>query len=133
MSRTSTDPIADLLTRIRNAIAVRKTQLSVPNSRIKQTIANLLKDNNFIDDVNVEKSPTGSILKITINSPQRNARITEIARISRPGRRSYVGASKMPIVKQGRGIVIVSTSRGVLTGNQAKAQNIGGELICKVY
>jgi len=133
MSTTSTDPISDLLTRIRNAIAVRKTELSVPNSRIKETIAKLLKDNNYIDAVNVEKAPVGSILKVTINSPERNARITEIERISKPGRRSYVGATKMPTVKQGRGIIIVSTSKGVMTGKQAKAQNIGGELICKVY
>jgi len=133
MSTTSTDPISDLLTRIRNAIAVRKTELTVPNSRIKETIAKLLKDNNYIDDVNVEKAPVGSILKVTINAPERNARITEIERISKPGRRSYVGATKMPTVMQGRGIIIVSTSKGVMTGKQAKAQNIGGELICKVY
>ena len=133
MSTTSTDPISDLLTRIRNAIAVRKTELTVPNSRIKETIAKLLKENNYIDSVSVEKPPVGSILKVTINSPERNARITEIERISKPGRRSYVGATKMPTVMQGRGIIIVSTSKGVMTGKQAKAQNIGGELICKVY
>lgn len=133
MSTTSTDPISDLLTRIRNAIAVRKTELTVPNSRIKETIAKLLKENNYIDDVNVEKAPVGSTLKVTINAPERNARITEIERISKPGRRSYVGATKMPTVMQGRGIIIVSTSKGVMTGKQAKAQNIGGELICKVY
>lgn len=133
MSTTSTDPIADLLTRIRNAIAVRKTEFTVPNSRIKETIAKLLKENNYIDDVNVEKAQVGSTLKVTINAPERNARITEIERISKPGRRSYVGATKMPTVMQGRGIIIVSTSKGVMTGKQAKAQNIGGELICKVY
>lgn len=130
---TSTDPIADLLSRIRNAIAVRKNEVSLPHSKIKEAVATLLKDNNFVDGVQVEDAVIGKKLTVTINSTDQNARITEIVRLSRPGRRHYSGAADIPTVKQGRGVVIVSTSKGVMTGKEAKAQGVGGELICKVY
>lgn len=133
MSTTTTDPIADMLSRIRNAILVRKTEISLPHSNIKESVAKLLKETNFIDGVAVEKAPVGRTLKLSINSPNTNARITEIERISKPGRRQYTGAADIPKIKQGRGIVIVSTSQGVMTGTQAIAKNVGGELICKVY
>ena len=130
---TSTDPIADMLSRVRNAIAVRKHTVSMPHSNVKESVARLLQSNNFIDKVDVEDAPVGKTLVLTINSPLSNARITEIARLSKPGRRHYVGADKIPAVKRGRGIVIISTSKGMMTGNEAKRQGIGGELICKVY
>ena len=133
MTSTTTDPIADMLARIRNAIAVGKTEVSLPHSNIKESVAKLLKANGFIDDVSSEKSDVGKMLKITINSPDQNARITEIVRLSRPGRRQYAGTADIPKVKQGRGIVIVSTSQGVMTGSQAISKKVGGELICKVY
>jgi len=135
MSYISTDPIADMLTRIRNAIAVQKSSVLIPHSSLKEGVAKILKDNNYIDDVKVEKSATGvgKTINITINSDNQNARITEIVRLSRPGRRSYANVKFIPTVKQGRGLVIVSTSSGLMTGNQAKAKNIGGELICRVY
>lgn len=133
MSYISTDPIADMLTRIRNAIAVNKPTVSLPNSKLKQGLAKILKENNFIDDFKVENGTIGKTLILTINNADKNARITEIERISRPGRRSYVNVKFIPTVKQGRGLVIVSTSSGLMTGSQAKANNIGGELICKVY
>jgi len=133
MSSTSTDPIADLLSRIRNAIAVRKSEVSLPHSNIKEAVAVLLKNNNFVDDIKVNEERVGKNLTVTINSPDQNARITEIIRMSRPGRRYYARATDIPVVKQGRGIVILSTSKGVMTGKEAKAQGIGGELICKVY
>lgn len=133
MSTTTTDPISDMLTRIRNAIAVRKTEVSLPHSNIKESVAKLLKDSNFIDDVSVEKAPVGKTLTIRINGDDSNARITEIVRLSKPGRRYYVNAREIPVVKRGRGLVIVSTSRGIMTGDQAKHEHVGGELICKVY
>jgi small subunit ribosomal protein S8 len=129
----STDPISDMLTRIRNAILVNKSQVAMPHSKIKQNVAELLKQNNFIDSVAVEGEGIAKKLVIGINSETTNARITEIERISRPGRRAYVTADKMPTVKRGRGIVIVSTSKGLMTGDDAKKTHIGGELICKVY
>lgn len=133
MSTTTTDPIADMFTRLRNAIAVRKHEVSLPHSNIKESVAKLLKDSNFIDDVKVDKAPVGKTLTIRINDDDSNARITEIVRLSKPGRRYYVNAREIPVVKRGRGVVILSTSKGLMTGDQAKTERIGGELICKVY
>lgn len=133
MSTTTTDPIADMLSRIRNAIAVNKTEISLPHSKMKESVANLLAANDYIEAVQVEKAPVGKTLKLTINTPQTNARITEINRLSTPGRRWYATAEDIPSVMRGRGIVIVSTSKGLMTGEEAKKQRIGGELICKVY
>src|SRR3989344_5138764 len=133
MSRLSTDPIADMLTRIRNGVAVGRTEVAMPYSGIKGAIANILKDNKFVNDVRIEDSEVGKSLVVVINSPQQSARITEIVRLSTPGRRHYATVNEIPVVKQGRGVVIISTSKGVMTGKQAKSENIGGELICKVY
>ncbi|MCA9331548.1 30S ribosomal protein S8 [Candidatus Saccharibacteria bacterium] len=133
MSTTTTDPIADMLSRIRNAIAVNKNEVSLPHSKVKEAVAKLLKENNYIDTVDVEPAPVGKTLKLVINPPQSNARITEIKRLSTPGRRYYTKSDKIPTVMRGRGIVIVSTSKGMMTGLEAKKQGVGGELICKVY
>lgn len=133
MSTTSTDPIADMLTRIRNAINVRKHEVSLPHSNVKEAVARLLQSSNFIDAVSVEDARVGKTLTIRIAPANSNARITEIVRLSKPGRRYYAKSAEIPTVKQGRGLVIVSTSKGMMTGEQAKAANIGGELICKVY
>jgi small subunit ribosomal protein S8 len=130
---TQTDPIADMLTRIRNAILVNKSEVSLPHSNIKESVAKLLKDSNFIDGYKVEKADIGRTLFVNINSSDSNARISEIVRLSKPGRRHYVGAGEIPTVKNGRGIVIISTSKGVMTGDKAKKDKVGGELICKVY
>jgi len=129
----STDPIADMLARIRNAIAVNKSEVLLPHSKVKEHVAKLLKDSNFIDDVNVADASVGKTLKIIINGPDSNARITEIVRLSKPGRRLYAKADQIPSVKRGRGVMIVSTSKGLMTGAAAKAAKVGGELICKVY
>lgn len=134
MSIITTDPIADMLTRIRNAISVRKNVVTMPHSNLKESIAKVLKAQNFIDDVTVEKTAEGyKALVVTINSENSNARITEIERLSKPGRRWYSSADEIPVVKRGRGIVVVSTSKGLMTGKEAKKQRLGGELICKVF
>jgi small subunit ribosomal protein S8 len=133
MSTTSTDPIADMLSRIRNAIAVRKNEIVLPHSKVKEAVAKLLADNNFVDRISVSDASIGKSLHVTINGENSNARITEIKRLSTPGRRYYVAAKDIPVVKSGRGLVIVSTSRGMMTGSQAKAAGVGGELICRVY
>jgi small subunit ribosomal protein S8 len=133
MSTTSTDPIADMFTRIRNAIAVRKSEVNLPHSNIKESVARLLQQSNFIDGVSVSEAPVGKTLTVKINGEDSNARITEIVRLSKPGRRYYVNSKEIPVVKRGRGLVIVSTSKGLMTGDQAKTERVGGELICKVY
>lgn len=133
MSLQSTDPIADLLTRIRNAIMVGKTEVRVPTSKQKLVIAKQLVKNNYIDNVVEEKSKPRNELIITINSTDSNARITEIKRVSKPGRRVYVGSNDIPKVKSGRGIVLVSTSKGVMSDHEARKARLGGELLLTVY
>jgi small subunit ribosomal protein S8 len=130
---TSTDPIADMLSRIRNAIAVSKREISMPHSKIKESVAQLLKESNFVDSVSVSDATIGKTLTIVLNQESSNARITEIDRLSKPGRRFYVSAGEIPVVKRGRGLVIISTSKGLMTGDRARSERIGGELICRVY
>jgi small subunit ribosomal protein S8 len=133
MSTTTTDPIADMLTRIRNAVLVRKHQVTLPHSKIKESVARLLAESNFVDGVEVSDAEIGKELTVKINDDNKGSRITEIVRVSKPGRRYYVNSKEIPVVKRGRGIVILSTSKGLMTGDQAKAEHIGGELICKIY
>lgn len=133
MSVTTTDPIADMLTRIRNAIAVGKNEISMPHSKIKESVAISLRENGFLHGVSTTDLSVGKQLHIVINLEGENARITEIKRLSKPGRRAYTNAREIPAVKRGRGIVIVSTSKGLMTGVEAKNAGIGGELICQVY
>lgn len=129
----STDPISDMLTRIRNAIMVQKSEVALPYSRIKESIAKLLAENHFLSGVTVEGEGINKQLIITINAASANAHITAIERMSKPGRRQYVNVRGIPTVKRGRGIVIISTSQGLMTGKEAIAKSLGGELICKVY
>jgi len=133
MSLQSTDPIADLLTRIRNAVAVGKTEITVPSSKLKVTIAKELKKAGYLTAVKVEAAKPRDILMITINNPGENSTINEIKRLSKPGRRVYVGANDIPKVKSGRGLVLVSTSQGVITGSAAVKARLGGELLLQVY
>lgn len=129
----STDPIADMLTRIRNAVNVNKREVSMPHSKVKEAVAKLLKESGFVTDVTVTGEALTKALVITIHGEHENARITEINRLSKPGRRAYASATEIPVVKRGRGVVIISTSKGMMTGAAAKKAGIGGELICKVY
>ncbi|MDB5182932.1 MAG: ribosomal protein [Candidatus Saccharibacteria bacterium] len=134
MSIITTDPIADMLTRIRNAIGVRKHTVTMPHSNLKEAVAKVLKDQNFVDGYSVDNDASGyKVLTVNINSEDSNARITEIERLSRPGRRWYSSSEEIPVVKRGRGIVVVSTSKGLMIGKDAKQQHLGGELICKVF
>jgi small subunit ribosomal protein S8 len=133
MSLQSTDPIADLLTRIRNAIMAGKNEIRVPASNMKKTVAEQLKKAGYLTSVKTEKGTPRDTLVIEIFEPGTNTTINEITRLSKPGRRVYAGASEIPRVKSGRGIVLVSTSQGVMTDNEARKAKLGGELICKVY
>lgn len=133
MSLQSTDPIADLLTRIRNAAAVGKTEVRVPASKIKRVVAEQLKKNGYLAAVTEEDGKPRGTLVITINEAGQNATFSELTRMSKPGRRMYVAAADIPRVKSGRGIVLVSTSKGVMTGSEAVKNKLGGELLLKVY
>ena len=133
MSLQSTDPIADLLTRIRNAAMVGKTEVRVPISKLKKVVAEQLKKNGYLSDVKVEDGKPRGTLVITINEAGQNTTFTELTRMSKPGRRMYVAASDIPRVKSGRGIVLISTSKGVITGGEVYKQRLGGEVLLKVY
>ena len=133
MSLQTTDPIADLLTRIRNAVMVGQNEIKVPSSKLKLTVAAELKKANYLSEVKVESAKPRDILVIKINKPGENANITEITRLSKPGRRVYTGASDIPRVKNGRGMILISTSKGVMPGHVAFKQRLGGELLLSVY
>lgn len=129
----STDPIADMLTRIRNALAVRQEEVRMPHSNIKQSVAEILVQNKYIAGTSVEGEGIEKSLVIQISGANAQSPITEIKRVSKPGRRVYAKVKDIPTIKQGRGLVIVSTSKGVMTGNAAREQKLGGEVLCQVY
>lgn len=129
----TTDPIADMLTRIRNAAAVSKSTVTVPYSKIKHHIADILVNSGFIAGASVDKSGVFKSIILELNSPSAAQQITTLERVSKPGRRIYAKSTDLPQVLSGRGIVIVSTSGGLMTGSEARKKGLGGELICKVY
>jgi small subunit ribosomal protein S8 len=133
MSLQTTDPIADLLTRIRNAVMVGKNEIRVPSSKLKVTVAKELKKAKYLTEVKVEASKPRDTLVITINPLGENSSITEITRMSKPGRRVYVSASDIPRIKNGRGMLLISTSKGIMPGHIAYKERLGGELLLKVY
>ena len=133
MSIQTTDTVADLITRIRNAIAVGKTEVRVPTSKLKFAIASKLQKTNYIEKVELEKAEPRDILHIIINNEGENARINEITKVSTPGRRIYAGVAEIPKVKSGRGTVLVSTSKGIMTGQEAVKNKLGGEILVKVW
>ena len=133
MSLQSTDQIADLITRIRNAIAVGKTEIRVPTSNLKFAVADKLQKIHYLEKVEIEKAEPRSILHIIINNEDENARINEITKVSKPGRRIYAGVNEIPKVKSGRGTVLVSTSKGIMTGQEAVKNKLGGEILVKVW
>jgi len=126
------DPIADLLTRLRNAVAVNKKTVLVPHSKIKQAIVKILKQENYLADYQVKGKSSKKELEITIKYYQRNPAITNLTRISKPGVRLYTDVKDIPRLMRGRGIIILSSSQGIISGRQALKNNIGGEIICKV-
>ncbi len=133
MSLQSTDQIADLITRIRNAILVSKNEVKVPTSKLKVALIDSLKKGGYITDYKIEKNHPRDVLHITINNDGENARINEIVKVSKPGRRVYSSVDEIPTVKSGRGIVLISTSKGIMTGSEAKKHRLGGEILVKVW
>ena len=129
-----TDPIADMLTRIRNAINRRHASVDIPHSKMKESIARILQDEGFIQ--RYELVPDGRFQVIRVHLKYAEGRrpvLTHLRRLSTPGRRLYAGSTQIPRALGGMGIVIVSTPRGVLTGPRARRENVGGELICEVW
>jgi len=131
----NTDPIADYLTRIRNAIRANKKVVSIPASSLKKGITKILFDQGYILSYKFEESKIQGVIKIALKYTKENNEsvITKIQRISTPGLRKYSNSSDLPRILNGLGIAIVSTSKGVMTVKQAKKENVGGELICYVH
>lgn len=128
-----TDPISDMLTRIRNAILARHDRVEVPHSKLKVRIAEILKAEGYINDFSVQSDFPAKLTLLLKYSRDRQSAIAGMKRASRPGRRLYVGHADIPQVRAGLGISIISTSRGLLTDRQAQAQNVGGEVLCEVW
>ncbi len=129
-----TDPIADMLTRIRNALMVKKETVEIPASNMKKAIAQILLDEGYVKDVKlVEDGYNGKIVVTLKYAEGRKSVIGGLQRVSKPGLRTYSGAQDMPKVLGGYGIAIVSTSKGIMTDKQAKAANVGGEVLCYVW
>ena len=133
MSLQSTDQIADLITRIRNAILVGKTEIRVPTSKLKVAVCDMLKKSGYIADYKVEEASPRGTLFVTINGENEVAKINEIEKVSKPGRRVYVAANEIPKVKSGRGIVLLSTNKGIMTGQEAAKLHLGGEILVRVW
>ncbi len=131
----NTDPIADYLTRIRNAVAASHRVVEIPASNLKKEITKILFDQGYILSYKFDDSTAQGTIKIALKYDKisKDPVIKEIQRISTPGLRKYAGAGKLPRVLNGLGIAIVSTSKGVMTEKQAKAENVGGEVLCYVY
>ncbi len=128
-----TDPIADMLTRIRNAHAVRKGAVLVPSSHLKERIARILENGGWIQGVSVLERKNGNILEIRLKyQDSGEPQIRHLKRLSTPGRRLYVGADAIPMVLNNLGVAILSTSRGVMTNRDARRLKIGGELLCEI-
>jgi small subunit ribosomal protein S8 len=130
---TVTDPIADLLARVRNGAQAQKVDIFVPYSRIKAEVVRILKDEGYITDYSVDTEAAHPRIKITNKLVDRTSAITGLKRVSRPGLRRYVGAEEIPRVLGGMGISILSTPRGVMSGREAKKQKVGGELLAYVW
>jgi small subunit ribosomal protein S8 len=134
MAGVVNDPIADMLTRIRNAINARHMKVPMPVSKLKIRIADVLKSEGFIEDYEVQSQTLPGTLTIQLRYDRnRDPVITGIKRVSRPGLRQYVNAEQIPTIRNGLGIAILSTSRGVMTDREARRQRVGGELVCTVW
>ena len=128
------DPIADMLTRIRNGIQARHTQVEMPSSRMKVGIAKILKDEGYIKDFEVTKDVPQAVLRVSLKyTTERQPVVSTIKRLSKPGLRRYTGRDNIPLVLGGMGLIIMSTPKGLMSGKEAYKRNLGGELICEVW
>ncbi len=127
------DPISDMLTRLRNATAAGQSSLTLPYSKLKSDIAQILKKEGYIKDSELVSEEGHQAIKIQTKFVNKTSAITGLKRVSRPGLRRYVGAGEIPRVLGGMGIAVLSTSRGILTGHEARKQKVGGELLAYIW
>jgi small subunit ribosomal protein S8 len=129
----TTDPIADFLTRVRNAVKAKKKFVNIPSSKMKISLAEILKNNKFIKDYNVVEDKKQNVLRVHLQYINGVPSITGIKRISTPGLRTYVAKDKLPRVYNGLGMAVISTPKGLLSDKQAKKESVGGEIVCHVW
>jgi small subunit ribosomal protein S8 len=128
-----TDPIADMLTRIRNAVRARHTQVKIPASKMKLAIARVLKEEGYINDIEILKDNPQGTIRITLRYVDKKPVLTQLKRVSKPGLRVYSKRANIPRVRGGQGISILSTPRGLMTGRRAYKEGLGGEIVCYVW
>ena len=129
-----TDPIADMLTRVRNAIAANHSRVDVPGSKLKMEVARILKEEGYINNYVTKGEGVKYVIRIFLRYDAKGASsITHLSRVSRPGRRVFVGAMEIPKVLGGYGVNIVSTSKGLMSGKAARKENVGGEILAEIY
>lgn len=129
-----TDPIADMLTRIRNGAAIVAATVDVPASKFKKALADVLVREGYLKSVEQTKVDGKSVLRIGLKyGPRRTSIINEITRVSKPGRRAYTKATHIPVVRGGLGVAVISTPQGLLVDREARRQNVGGEVVCEVW
>jgi small subunit ribosomal protein S8 len=128
-----TDPISDMLTRVRNALVLQKDSVEVPHSKMKREVSRVLKENGYIIDFYEVSDDKFKKLKLVLKYHEGRSVIQGLKRVSTPGRRVYVGTKEVPRVMGGMGVAVVSTSRGIVTGHQARRLKVGGELLCYVW
>ena len=126
------DPIADMLTRIRNGQSAGRKVVTMPSSTLKEAVSRVLQEEGFLDQCEVNGSGSKTTLSLTLRYFEGRPVISNLQRISRPGKRMYCGSSDIPSVNNGLGVIVVSTSKGIMTGQKAKSSGTGGELICTV-
>ena len=131
---SQTDPIADFLTRIRNGLIATHDEVEIPASTFKAELARILREQGYIEDFSVEPARVGQVLRVRLKyTEERRPVISGIQRVSRPGRRTYVDRAHIPKIQGGMGTAIVSTSKGVMTGHDARREGVGGELVARVW
>ena len=131
---TMTDPLGDMLTRIRNAQMRRKQFVVTPNSKLRAWVLDVLKSEGYIKSYEIEKSSSGTdIIKVSLKYFDGEPVIKELKRVSTPGRRVYLGVDNLPKVRQGLGVAVVSTSKGIMSDTQARQSRVGGEVLCTVF
>lgn len=128
-----TDPIGDMLTRIKNGLMAKKKQVVIPHSKLKEAIARKLEENNYVAKVEVEEKKPQSDLIVELKYVDKLPAITGMKRVSKPGRRLYAKTSQIPSTLGGYGMTVISTSKGILTDKEARKKSVGGELICQVW
>ena len=128
-----TDPVADMLTRIRNAVAARHARVSMPAPKMKLAIARVLKEEGYIKDIEILKDSAQGTIRLTLRYVEKQPVLTQLKRVSKPGLRVYTKRATIPRVRGGQGIAILSTPQGLMTGHRAYMQGLGGEVVCYVW